>query len=88
MKNSNLDRQKRKFQVVFDDFIAVFDLFGSMISLRQRPSDKLLGNLNGIKIKSRRISHLLFMHFWLPLARENYARPEIELSSHAIIFTY
>ena len=42
MKNSSLGRQERKFQVVFDGFLAVFGVFNGMVSLRQGLSDKLL----------------------------------------------
>ena len=42
MKNSSLGHQERKVRVVFDGFLAVFGVFGSVVSLRQGLSDKLL----------------------------------------------
>ena len=43
MKNSSLGHQERKVRVVFDGFLAVFGVFGGVVSLRQGLSDKLLG---------------------------------------------
>jgi hypothetical protein len=44
VKNSSLSHQERKYRVVFDGFLAVFGVFGGVVSLRQGLSDKLLGD--------------------------------------------
>jgi len=38
VKNSSLGPQERKFQAVFDGFLAVFGAFGGVVSLRQAAS--------------------------------------------------
>ena len=75
MKNSSLSHQERKYRVVFDGFLAVFGVFGGVVSLRQGLSDKLLaqslsgvGNLRGwhvsVKSPARPIAYYPVLWRW------------------------